>query len=233
MSLARNRLASKVAERAQHRVADPVSVALVECPEVVQVEQDRRERPSLFRREPIARSNQPLERGIQVASIGQTCQRVADGRLGDLRVQPGVRDRQGNLAGNDRRDLQVERRVRAGQVAADEGQGSQDVVLAEDRDGECRDGCLALDPADGRRVALAIEMFVDDHASFGDGQPGHALAVRHPDADESLVGSGHRRDPVIAGRLVPQGEDHDVARDDGRTPPRRCADRPRAGPASR
>jgi hypothetical protein len=84
------------AERAQDLVPQLVTVQLVERPEVVEVEEDHRDRWRLVAGT-VASGEQSLDRRVEVAAVEEAGQRVAHRRLLGGRVEAGVGDRQRGL----------------------------------------------------------------------------------------------------------------------------------------
>ena len=165
--------------------------------------------------EAVAGGQQPLQRRVEVASVEQAGQRVADGGVGHLGVQLGVGDRERDVAGDDRQDLLLE----LGSTAA--SRSTRKTASAPSTASSVSSGHRRrrhdvgeLAAADRGRERGLLQVRVDDEATLGDRPPGDAFALRDPDADEALVAALHRRDPVVAEGRVACDQRDDVAAHD-------------------
>ena len=139
-------------EFAQDHVARLMAVLLVELAEMIEVEDhDRRSLP-VVARGTVAGGLEAGDRRVEIPPVEQPREGVADRQFGHVGVEEGVGDREGDEAREDRQGLELVGTEGPVEIEADQRQGADDHVVADERHGGTDDG-FARD-ARGDRVGV-------------------------------------------------------------------------------
>ena len=136
---------------------------------MVEIEQDRRHGASLGRIESSAGGEQAGAGDLEMATVPQTSQWVADRRVGDLRVECDVGERQRHLRRDERQGLELERRVGAGEVEPADRQRADDLFLVEQRDRGRGEDVHVLGTLEGRGEGRSRQSRFRHDSPFGHG----------------------------------------------------------------
>ena len=177
---------------------------------MVEVEHDRGHGTPLLRVVPLPGREQAIERDLEVSSIPQAGERVSDGRVGHALVERDVGQRQGDLGGDDRHGLELERRERSLEVGPAQADRADDLLLMDQGHDRDREDIGGLGAAHRRREIRPSQRRRRDDPSFGHGRARQPLPGRQADADVPRITAVDGDDPVLAAGRVAQDEGHDV-----------------------